>query len=63
MKNFTLLSLLTTSVLLIFLSITNATASGMKCGDGKCGSAMMMEPDDANKTLPQDTNTTKKSQK
>lgn len=63
MKNFTLLSLLTTSALLVLFSVTNASASGMKCGDGKCGSAMMAEPQDINKSLTQDTNATIKSQK
>jgi len=55
--------LFTSSVFLLLLAITNAPASGMKCGDGKCGSAMMAEPQDINKSLPQDTNTTIKSRK
>ncbi|MCX6075755.1 MAG: hypothetical protein NTW78_02590 [Campylobacterales bacterium] len=39
MKKLTPFSLLATSVLLILLSGTSASA-GMKCGDGKCGSSM-----------------------
>ncbi|MFA6192278.1 MAG: hypothetical protein WC665_07980 [Sulfurimonas sp.] len=39
MKKLTPLSLLASSALLVLLSSANASA-GMKCEDGKCGSAM-----------------------
>ncbi|MFA6138535.1 MAG: hypothetical protein WC667_10660 [Sulfurimonas sp.] len=40
MKKLTPLSFIAASALFVLLSTASAIAGGMKCGDGKCGSAM-----------------------
>ncbi len=40
MKKLTPLSFIVASALLVLLSSANAVAGGMKCEEGKCGSAM-----------------------
>ena len=44
MKKLNLIALLLGAALFLGFGVTTASAEGMKCGPGKCGSAMMDKP-------------------